>query len=419
MQSRKLRLITKTICLVALAIPVQLTAQHGTLYTLTDLGTLGGTFSVPLGMNNKGWVNGFSTLPGDAEGHAFLWKKGVMIDIGTLGGPNSTARWPLNERGEVTGSAETPTPHPLGEDFCGFGTQLVCPPFLWEKGVMTPLPTLGGTSGEARQINNRGQIVGNAETGTLDPTCPPEVNPIFSFKPVLWEKGEIQEFPTFPDSTLGQAHSINDRGQAVGLTGVCTGFLHAVLWDHGTLTDLGNLGEFQLLSPIAINNRTQVAGVAFSPVTTTAFLWENGVATNLGTLPGDFSSRANWINSKGQVVGGSCDIAFNCRGFLWQNAVMTDLTTVITHPDLFLLVAVTLNDRGQIGGLALQISTGELHAVLATPTNAAADHSATLAPRGQTRRGRKFVLPANVRKMLRESLTKPYLRGRLGVWNLK
>jgi len=78
-----------------------------------------------------------------------------------------------------------------------------------------------------------------------------------------------------------------------------------------------------------------------------------------------------------------------------------------------------LNDRGQIGGLAVQISTGELHAVLATPTSAAADRGTPLASRGQTRRSPKVVLPANVRKMLQESLAKPSRRGRLEGWNLK
>jgi probable HAF family extracellular repeat protein len=114
-------------------------------------------------------------------------------------------------------------------------------------------------------------------------------------------------------------------------------------------------------------------GVAFSPVTTAAFLWENGVATNLGTLPGDFSSRANWINSKGQVIGGILRYRLQLPVFLWQNAVMTDLTTLMTHPDLFLLVAVTLNDRGQsVVWIHRRVSR-----CFGNPTNAAADHGAT------------------------------------------
>ena len=77
-----------------------------------------------------------------------------MTDLGTLGGPNSFAGFPLNERGEVTGEAETSTPDPFGEDFCAFGTNFVCLAFLWEDRVMTPLPTLGGNNGAANEINN-------------------------------------------------------------------------------------------------------------------------------------------------------------------------------------------------------------------------------------------------------------------------
>jgi probable HAF family extracellular repeat protein len=144
--------------------------------------------------------------------------------------------------------------------------------------------------------------------------------------------------------------------------------------------------------------------------------------TDLGTLPGDVSSSGDGINSKGQVVGGSFDADGNGRAFLWENGVMTDLNTLIPAASaLFLIEATgTINSRGEIAGFALQTSTGEIHAFLATPsTGKVASVSTTAAALGQSRRGPKVVLPANVRKMLRESLAKPYLRGRLGDWNPK
>jgi probable HAF family extracellular repeat protein len=142
MKSQKLTCITAMIVFVALAIPLQLTAQQ-TRYKVTDLGTLGGTFSFAGGINNRGDIEGFSTLPGDTAGHAFLWRKGLMTDLGTLDGPDSFASWRLNERGEVGGTAETSTPDPLGEDFCGFGTHLICLPSVWQKGVPGPAPYTG------------------------------------------------------------------------------------------------------------------------------------------------------------------------------------------------------------------------------------------------------------------------------------
>ena len=88
-------------------------------YTVTDLGTLGGTFSSGEGISNRAWVDGFSTLPGDTTTHAFLWRHGVMTDLG-MPGLNSLVAYPFNERGEVAIHSETFISDPLGEDFCRF-----------------------------------------------------------------------------------------------------------------------------------------------------------------------------------------------------------------------------------------------------------------------------------------------------------
>src|SRR4029077_14794566 len=83
-------------------------------YKLTILSTLGGTFGQALGINSKGSVAGYSTLAGDMEADAFIWQKGVMTDLGTLGGPLSlpapVGGNGINSRGEVAGFSNTSTP---------------------------------------------------------------------------------------------------------------------------------------------------------------------------------------------------------------------------------------------------------------------------------------------------------------------
>jgi probable HAF family extracellular repeat protein len=339
-------------------------------YKLTVLPTLGGTFGEAWGVDNGGSVTGHSTLPGDTAVHAFLWRKGVMTDLGTLGGPVSltSGSSPLNAVGTVSGNSNTSTPDPNGEDVCGIGTFLICLPFMWQKGVMTALPLLGGNNGIAGGINNRGQIVGISETPNSDPCS-------FLFLQIeaaIWDGGTVQELPPFPGDSDGGAAAINDAGQAVGATGcVISNTNRAVLWPsgpNGGVVDLGNLGGTGGNVAFDINNRGQVVGQSDLVGDTThhAFLWQNGSMADLGTLPGVPGSLANGINNKGQVVGFSDDFNGNNVALLWQNGVMTDMNNVVPPSPLFLLEALDINDRGEIVGFG-QLSDGKHRGFLLIP----------------------------------------------------
>ena len=355
-------------------------------YTITDLGTVGGPQGGPPGqpsfITNNGLVSGAAAIPGGRL-HAVLWYKGQKVDIGTLGlgGPNSAA-FAVNERGQAVGEAQTSVPN--GEDFCGFNalglpsSNTACLPFLWQNGLMTKLPTLGGANGVAKMVNNRGHVAGYAENKTQDQGCP-----VLQFKPVIWENGGIHELPTYPGDPDGAALGINDNGQVVGVSGPCAAFnpnlelylldSHALLWQDGKVTDLGNLGgdgRFGGNHACAINNQGLVVGHSDLTGDTTfhAYLWtrETGMR-DLGTLPGDFASLAIGINDRGEVVGGSLDVNFNIRASLWQNGAMTDLNTLIpANSGLYLLLAESINSSGEIVGFGVT-NTGEVHGFLATP----------------------------------------------------
>jgi len=149
-------------------------------YQVTDLGTLhDGYFGCTMGLNNHGWTEtqyGLLESGKLVKGRLAINVGGSTLDLGTLGGPNS---WDnpfggeVNDRGELVGYSETSVPDPDGEDVCGFGTGLICRPFLWKNGHMSALPTLGGNNGQASAMNNHGQITGFAENGIVDSTCPP------------------------------------------------------------------------------------------------------------------------------------------------------------------------------------------------------------------------------------------------------
>lgn len=362
-------------------------AAHGQEYRVTNLDSLGGTISRGNSLNNRGWVAGYSNLAGDQSRHATLWLDGTVFDLGTLGGPNSSVTWPVkNNRGLIVGISQTATPEPLGENWscaaffpAATGTGYTCLGFVWEKGVMRALPTLGGNNGFAAAANNRGQIVGWAESAVADPTCvPPQV---LQFRAVLWEKGRIQELPPLPGDTSGAATAINNRGQVVGISGTCDQAVgrftaaHAVLWEKGTVTELGDLGAPWWNTPMAINQRGDIVGFAGLPgddpdnPLLRAVLWtRRGEIRNLGTLPGDVTSEAHGINDRGQVVGVSCDAAGNCRAFLWEDGVMKDLNTLVApgYPGV-LTTAQDINNRGEITGRAFDPVTNERPAFLAIP----------------------------------------------------
>lgn len=216
MKSRFLIILAMTL-IAALVIPSGLAAQQPPRriphYQLIVLPTLGGTFGYASGINNRGSITGTSTLAGDMQFDTYLFHKGALIDLGTLGGPYSVGT-AVSNSDTVSGNSNTSTPDPNGEDVCGHGSFLICLPFIWQKGVMTALPLLGGNNGNAGAINNRGQLVGGAETATQD-ACS-----IFflQVEPVLWENGQVHELPLFPGDPDGFANAINDQGQITGRT---------------------------------------------------------------------------------------------------------------------------------------------------------------------------------------------------------
>jgi probable HAF family extracellular repeat protein len=385
-----MKLIVRSMILASVLLPaVAFGGAPDRQYQVTNLSSLGGTISRGNSINHRGWVAGYSNLPGNQSRHAALWIDGSIFDLGTLGGPNSSVAWPVkNNRGLLVGISQTATPEPLRESWscaaffpAATATGYTCLGFVWEKGVMKALPTLGGNNGYAAAANNRGQVVGWAENTVHDPTCvPPQV---LQFRAVVWEpaKDLIRELPPLPGDTSGAATAINDRGQIVGISGICDQAVgrftaaHAVLWDKGQVIDIGNLGGGDWNTPSAINQRGDIAGFASLPggdpdnPQMRAFLWtrRDGIQ-NLGTLPGDVYSEAHGINERRQVVGISCDAGGNCRAFLWEDGVMKDLNTLAAPGYTGILTtAQDINDRGEITGRAFDPVTGERPTFVATP----------------------------------------------------
>jgi probable HAF family extracellular repeat protein len=389
MKTTHLRLprIASSILLIAMSCGLFAASQQAQ-YTITDLPSLGGTNSRANSINDRTWLAGYSNLPGDQTRHAALWRKNVVTDLGTLGGPNSSVTWSVKANsGIIAGISQTATPDPLGEAWSSAafypgasGTGYINLGFAWEKGLMRALPTLGGNNGFATGANSRGQIVGWAENSVHDSTCVPPQQ--LQFRPVVYgpKPSQIAELPLPAGDTSGAATAINEQAQVVGISGICDQAVgrhtakHALLWDNGKIVDLGNLGAPWWNTPTNINQRGDVVGFAGDPAFPEgdilhAFIWTTKAGIKpLGALPGHVHSEAYGINEKRQVVGVSCDANFvDCRAFIWQNGVMTDLNAL--KPATYtarLEQAKDINEAGEIAGRSID-TAGVRRAFLAVP----------------------------------------------------
>lgn len=289
--------------------------------TVIDLGTLGGDNSTALAINDKLHIVGHSETAQGWE-HAFLWKKGQMIDLGTLFEYGSSDAFDINNRGEVVGRSDTEHAETHA--------------FLWNAGVMIDLGTLGGSYSEAAAINDNGLIVGTSTTS--DGTSG-----------FLWVNGAMIELVG-----LVTANDINNFGVIVGGCEVSPGETRACLWENGEIAILGTLGGWS--DAYSINDARQVIGFSRTDDDYLhSFFWENGVIEDIGTLGGT-TTWANKINNAGKIVGTSTNSLGEQQVYIWENGVMTPVGDLWS-------VGNAINTNGKIVG-NIAMDDGSAHAAL-------------------------------------------------------
>jgi probable HAF family extracellular repeat protein len=211
-------------------------------------------------------------------------------------------------------------------------------PCLAQEYDLVDLGTLeGGSRSYALSINESGIIAGWASGAQIGK------------HPVLWIDGVIQDLGSPPGFEVGEAVAVNDVGQ-VAVTGEASPQSYrGFLWEEDTWTDLGVLPGREWCIPEDIDGLGRIVGTCLYGGPVAAFIWEAGELSDLGTLSG--AARAYGINEMGQVVG-HCRATQpggngEQRAFLWEDGVMSELAPL---PDRDNSQAFGLNDLGEVVG---------------------------------------------------------------------
>jgi probable HAF family extracellular repeat protein len=287
------------------------------MYTVTDVGTLGGSASTVEAINNSGATAGASYTGNNSCCDILLYSDGKDIDLGSDAGG-----YAINASNQVAGYGETAN---------GYRA------FVASVGHLTSLPTLGGNSGVAYALNDRGDVAGWSTTSAGAPDA------------FLYHKGVITDLGTLGGIGDTIAYGINNAGQIVGSSWNPQGNYQAFLWENGTMTGLESPIQNTSSQARAINRKGQITGRTYNGIVDHAFLYSNGKMRDIDPNK-DSLSVGLAINNRGVIVGYT-ENAQGVNPFVWNGKKLLNLNKLIPRNSGWSLWHATgINDAGQISG---------------------------------------------------------------------
>jgi probable HAF family extracellular repeat protein len=337
-------------------------------FSITDLGSLGGSGSRATAISDNGHVVGLSRRQDGSIG-GFSWSSGVITAL-RADQAEETQALAVNAGGHVAGLIRTGAAGPRA--------------VRWVDSEIQPMVFDGSTSAVAYAINAAGKVVGSYTTASG------------GLRAFIWQNGAFTDAGTF-GGDYAELFAINEAGVHAGIVvenGVPRGIVGAQIVpdDNSRLYGLSNTGA--------------AVGSIASQTRVLASMWlENGTRVPLAR-PEDLFSEAYGVNDAGWIVGsyahhpaaaksgehdammmhssvpsayrplhGSAaknDVAasltsYNLRAFLWKDGERLDLNDLIAPDSGWTLEeARGINSLGQIVGTGRRDNV--LRAFLLEPT---------------------------------------------------
>jgi probable HAF family extracellular repeat protein len=315
-----------------------------------------------------------------------------MIDLSTPQGYLVSGATAVNDSGRVVGYTN-------GE----YQSQYA---YSWDDSIWTYLGTLPNLDySVASDINNANQIVGYSFM----------LGPGGGSLGWIWENDNLTSLGTL-GGERSSASAINEIGEIVGYAQIYnpdTLINHACLWVNDSIFDLGVLPGETNSAAGDINENGQVCGASSHQQTTYPFLtvtvpclWDDGNIIELELLPGYARGVASGINNNGTIIGrmNTSLSGGNSRAFIWEDGIMTNLNQLIPPGSDWILESVSdINDAGQIVGTG-EAPNGETHAFLLNPVTTDIDESVNNIPKSILI-SQNYPNPFNAQTTIRYSLS--------------
>ena len=305
-------------------------AGAATIYTIQDLGSLGGQASAAA-LNNSNLAVGYST-DGTGAQYAVSFTNGT---VNSLGGGQANA---VNDSGAIAGTV-----------WAGGHAQAT----RWANGQQQALTGLGGADSYGMGINASGQIAGSASLANG------------AAHAAVWSGGLVTDLGTL-GGNWSSANAVNGWGQIAGTSETSNGAFTAFFGTaSGTLQEIGTLGGRSSYG-MAINGTGEVVGNAQTASGYShAFSWTQNGLYDLGTLGGT-QSYAYGVNDAGSVVGYSYTADGAAHAFVFSSGVLADLNSLLPIASGWTITgAYAINNSGVIAGTAFH--DGVTHAIELMP----------------------------------------------------